>query len=135
VEETRGASRRPENQNRRNDMKLRSALLACIAVVALAAAPMFAATLSGKVVAVDENSITVMKDGKSTVYILPSDLEIQSKNQPVTIGQLRGRTVTLTVDDAMHRQAQGQQDAKPQVTHIQIDGDLNVDSDTEVDSD
>jgi hypothetical protein len=117
-------------------MKLRSALLACIAVVALAAAPTFAATLSGKVVAVDENSITVMKDGKSTVYILPSDLEIQSKqNQPVTIGQLRGRTVTLTVDDAMHRQAQGQQDAKPQVTHIRIDGDLNVDSDTDVDSD
>jgi hypothetical protein len=116
-------------------MKFRNTLIASATVLALAAAPLYAATLSGKVVGVDENSITVMKDGKSTVYILPSDLEIQSKNQPVTIGQLRGRTVALTVDDAMQRQAQGQQDAKPQVTHIQIDGDLNVDSDTEVDSD
>jgi len=118
-------------------MKIRNALLAGAAMAALITAPLYAATLTGKVIAVDQNSITVMKDGKSTVYILPSDLEIQTKTpqaEPIEIGQLRGRTVTLTVDDAMHGQAQGQREAKPHVTNIRIDGDLEVDSDTDVDS-
>jgi hypothetical protein len=116
-------------------MKIRNSLLAFAAVIAMATAPAFAATLSGKVVAVDENSITVMKDGKSTVYVLPSDLEIKSKNnQQVDLTQLRGQNVTLTIDDAMHRQAVGEKPNQPHVSHIRIDGDLNIDSDTDVES-
>ena len=116
-------------------MKLGKRLLACAAVITLAAAPLYAATLSGKVIAVDQNSITVMKDGKSTVYILPSDLEIRSKqDREISISQLRGQTVTLTVDDAMHRQAQGQEEAKPRVTNIRVDGDLEIDRDEDYES-
>jgi ribosomal protein S1 len=116
-------------------MKFRNTLIATAAVLALAAAPLYAATLSGKVVGVDENSITVMKDGKTTVYVLPSDLEIQTKDQrTIDLSQLRGQTVTLTVDDQMHGQAQGQREpAQPRVTNIRVDGDLDIDNDVETD--
>jgi hypothetical protein len=42
--------------------------------------------------------------------------------------------VTLTIDDAMHRQAVGEKPNQPHVSHIRIDGDLNIDSDTDVES-
>lgn len=117
-------------------MRIRHSFLAA-ALAALLAAPIAAVTLTGKVVAVDENSITVMKDGRSTVYVLPPDLEIQAKDQQETVDltALEGRTVTLTVDDAMHGQAQGQKEAHPRVTNLRIDGDLEVDSETEIDRD
>jgi hypothetical protein len=115
-------------------MKFRNTFLACAAAATLIAAPLYAATLSGKVVAVDENSITVMKDGQSTVYILPQGLQIKGKdNRQLELSQLRGQTVTLTVAEPMHPQGQGkaQEKVEPRVTNIRIDGDVEVDNDSD----
>ena len=113
-------------------MRIRNALMAGAAITAMITAPAFAATLRGKIVAIDDDTITVMSDGRSVVYILPPNVEIAApQNQEVTLSQLRGQTVTLTVDEGS--QAASGQPEKPQVTNITIEGDLEIDSESEVD--
>ena len=110
-------------------MRIRNALMAGAAIIAMVTAPAFAATLRGKIVAIDENSITVMSNGQSVVYLLPPNVEIAPSQENVQLSQLRGQTVTLTVEEAKSGQT-GEQ-AKPQVTNIRIDGDLEIDSETD----
>lgn len=120
-------------------MRIWNVLLAAAAVIALVSATASARTLSGKVVAVDESSITVMdRDGGSTVYVLPPDLEIRTASgaEPVEADRLRGQRVTVTIEDGMAGDARRPSEAQPaRVSAIRIDGDVEVDRETEIESD
>lgn len=117
-------------------MKIRNILLVGGLATALIAAPAFAATLRGKVVAIGTDTITVMADGKTTTYVLPQDIQVQSpQQQQVDLGALQaGQMVVLTVAEPTQVQGQtGQVQQMPAATSIKVEEDIEIEREIEDD--
>lgn len=114
-------------------MQIKSLLLAGSLAAALVAAPALGATLSGEVVAVGPNTITIMTGGETVTLIVPGGVQVTTpQQQQVDIAQIRsGQRVTLTVED----QAQAQADAKRTVRDIVVEGDLEIENEVDHDVD
>lgn len=110
-------------------MKIRNILLIGSLATALIAAPAFAATLRGKVVAIGADTITVTSDGRTTTYVLPSDVQQPQQLQA-------GQTVVLTIAEPTQVQGQtGQVQQMPAATSIKVEEEIEIEREVEHDDD
>lgn len=106
-------------------MKIRNILMTAAATAALAL-PAFAAQMSGKIVSVNGDTITVMSNGKQTTFLIPTNVQIETPSrETLAVAQLQtGQTVVLEV--AEPKAAQGQTKAQPEATYIRVEGDIEI---------